>query len=71
MVDVIGRWPESRSSPILNSAPVDQVLLIAVMSAVLRPPVPLLINVVVPSLGVLALWERNQSSTKCVTLICR
>ncbi len=53
-VVVIGRWSKPRSSPTVHSVPVDQALLTAVMSGVLRPPMSLLIYVAVPSLRMLA-----------------
>ncbi len=61
-VVVMGRWLETRSSPTVHSVPVGQALLTAVMSGVLRPLVPLFTHVAVPSLRMLAFWERSQSS---------
>ncbi len=58
-----GRWSELRSSHTVHSVPVDQALVTAVMSGVLRPPVPRFTHVAVQSLRVLAFWDRNQSST--------
>ncbi len=49
MVVVLGRWLEPMSWPTVNSVPVGQALLAAIMSDVLRPPVHLLIHVAVPS----------------------
>ncbi len=63
MVVVMGRWSEPRSSPTVHSFPVDQALLTAVMSGVLRPPVPRFTHVAVPSLRMLAFCERGHSST--------
>ncbi len=54
MVVVMGRWSELRSSPSVHSVPVDQALLTAVMSGVLKPPVPLFRHVGMPSLKRLA-----------------
>ncbi len=60
IVVVMGRWSEPGSSPTVHSVPVDQALLTAVMSGVLRLPVPLFTHVAVPSLRMLAFWERSK-----------
>ncbi len=67
---VMGRWSEQRSSPTIHSVPVDQALLTAVMSGLVRPPVPLFTHVAVQSLRMLAFWERNQSY-QFAALVCR
>ncbi len=61
MVGVMERWSEPRSSPTVHSVPVEQAMLTAVTSGVLRPPVPLFTHVAVSSLRMLAFWERSQS----------
>ncbi len=50
-------------SPLSPYNPLGQALVADVMSGVLRPHVPLLMHVVVSSLGVLMLWDRSQFST--------
>ncbi len=61
---------EPRSSPTVHSVPVDQALLTAVMSGVLRPPVPRFTHVAVPSLRMLAFWEKPVFY-QFATLVCR
>ncbi len=48
MVVVMERWSEPRSSPTVHWFTDDHALLIAVMSGMLRPPVPLFTHVAVP-----------------------
>ncbi len=66
----MGRWSEPRSSPTVHTVPVDQALLTTVMLGVLKPYVPLLIHVAVPSLRMLAFWDRSQSY-KFAALVCQ
>ncbi len=69
MVVVMGRWYEPKSSPTVHSVPVDQELRTTVMPGVLRPPVPLLMHVAVPSLRMQAFWEKaSLLPIRCVGL---
>ncbi len=61
----MGRWSEPRSSPTVYSIPVDHALLTAVMSGVLRTPVPQFTHVAVPSLRMLAVFYQFAA------LVCR
>ncbi len=60
IVVLMGRCSEPGSSPTVHSVPGDQALLTAVMSGVLRLPVLLFTHVAVPSLRMLAFWERSK-----------